>query len=137
MKIKTINWITIVVILLQCLPGLVILISEDIGNQLIADSFGNGNQITDKDALRISKTFMMVFPFIGLGIASIVLGLNKIKDQETARKLCVYVAVYMGLFALPDVINTFTDLISQPIPLILINYACMGLLLYGSKKGTV
>lgn len=137
MKIKTINWITIVVVLLQSLPGLLIFVSEDIGNQLIADSFGNGTPLNNIDAMRISKTFMMVFPFIGLGIAAIILGLNKIKDQETARKLCVYVAVYMGLFALPDVINTFTDLIAQPLPFILINYACMGLLLYGAKKGTV
>ena len=34
MKIKTINWITIVVILLQCSPGLVIFISDDIGKIL-------------------------------------------------------------------------------------------------------
>ena len=51
--------------------------------------------------------------------------------------MCVYVAVYMGLFALPDVINQFTGLLTQPAPAIVINYACMGLLLYGAKKGTV
>ena len=137
MKIKIIYWITIVVLLLQCLPGFAVFFSEEIGQQLIDQSFGNGNSITNEDALRISKTFMSVFPFIGLGVVIIILGLNNIKEQELARKLCVYVAAFMGLFALPDLINLFTDLLSQPVPMIVINFACMGLLFYGSKKGTV
>ncbi len=137
MKIKYINYIVIAVLLLQCLPGLAIFFSEEIGQQLINQSFGNGNQITNEDALRISKTFMSVFPFIGLGIAFIILGLNNVKNQALARKLCVYVAAFMGFFALPDVINTFTDLLAQPAPVIVINFLVMGLLLYGSKNGTI
>ena len=137
MKIKTINWITIVIILLQSLPGLVVFFSEEMGLQLINQSFGEGAEITNVTALKISKTFMSVFPFIGLGISAIILGLNKITDLELARKMCFYVAIYMGLFALPDVINQFTGLLTQPVPAIVINYVCMGLLLYGSKKGTV
>ena len=46
MKIKTINWITIVIILLQSLPGLVVFFSEEIGLQLINQSFGEGAEIT-------------------------------------------------------------------------------------------
>ncbi|MAJ52179.1 MAG: hypothetical protein CMB82_11300, partial [Flammeovirgaceae bacterium] len=134
---KYINYIVIAVLLLQCLPGLAIFFSEEIGQQLINQSFGNGNQITNEDALRISKTFMSVFPFIGLGIAFIILGLNNVKNQALARKLCVYVAAFMGFFALPDVINTFTDLLAQPAPVIVINFLVMGLLLYGSKNGTI
>ena len=107
------------------------------GLQLINQSFGEGSEITNVTALKISKTFMSVFPFIGLGISAIILGLNKITDLELARKMCFYVAIFMGLFALPDVINQFTGLLTQPVPAIVINYACMGLLLYGSKKGTV
>ena len=137
MKIKYINYIVIAVLLLQCLPGLAIFFSEEIGQQLINQSFGNGNKITNEDALRISKTFMSVFPFIGLGIAFIILGLNNVKNQALARKLCVYVAAFMGFFALPDVINTFTDLLAQPAPVIVINFLVMGLLLYGSKNGTI
>ena len=137
MKIKYINYTVIAVLLLQCLPGLAIFFSEEIGQQLINQSFGNGNQITNEDALRISKTFMSVFPFIGLGIAFIILGLNNVKNQALARKLCVYVAAFMGFFALPDVINTFTDLLAQPAPVIVINFLVMGLLLYGSKNGTI
>ena len=137
MKIKYINYIVITVLLLQCLPGLVVYFSEEIGQELINESFGNGNTITNEDAIRISKTFMSVFPWIGLGIAVIILGLNKVKDQKIARQLCVYVAAFMALFAIPDVINTFTDLLSQPVPVIIVNFAIAGLLLYGSKNGTV
>ena len=69
--------------------------SEEIGQELINESFGNGNTITNEDAIRISKTFMSVFPWIGLGIAVIILGLNKVKDQKIARQLCVYVAAFI------------------------------------------
>ena len=135
MKIKTINWITLVVILFQFLPGMAIFISPEIERELITQSFGK--EITNEDALLITRTFFMVLPFIGLGLASIIVGLNSIKDQETARKLCKNLAIFMALFAAPDVINTFTALIAQPLPLIVINYACVGLLIYGSQKGTV
>ena len=137
MKIKYINYIVITVLLLQCLPGLVVYFSEEIGQELINQSFGNGKTITNEDAIRISKTFMSVFPWIGLGIAAIILGLNKVKDQKLARQLCVYSAAFITFFAIPDVINTFTDLLSQPAPVIIINFAVAGLLLYGSKNGTV
>ena len=135
MKIKTINWITVAVILIQFLPGLAIFISPNIEREIITQSFGK--EITNEDALLITRTFFMVFPFIGLGIASIVMGMNAVKDEEVARKLCLSLAVFMALFALPDVINQFTSFIAQPIPLIVINYACVGLLIYGSRKGTV
>tara|TARA_B100000941_G_scaffold137188_1_gene97223 strand:- start:65 stop:478 length:414 start_codon:yes stop_codon:yes gene_type:complete len=137
MKIKYINYIVITVLLLQCLPGLVVYFSEEIGQELINQSFGNGNTITNEDAIRISKTFVSVFPWIGLGIAVIILGLNKVKDEKLARQLCVYSATFMAFFAIPDVINKFTDLLSQPVPVIIINFAVAGLLLYGSKNGTV
>ena len=81
MKIKYINYIVITVLLLQCLPGIVVYFSQEIGQELINQSFGNGNAITNEDAIRISKTFMSVFPWIGLVIAVIILGLNKVKDQ--------------------------------------------------------
>ena len=137
MKINYINYLVITVLLLQCLPGLVVYFSEEIGQELINQSFGNGKTITNEDAIRISKTFMSVFPWIGLGIAAIILGLNKVKDQKLARQLCVYSAAFITFFAIPDVINTFTDLLSQPAPVIIINFAVAGLLLYGSKNGTV
>ena len=86
MKIRYINYIAITVLLLQCLPGLVVYFSEEIGQELINQSFGDGNTITDGDAIRISKTFMSVFPWIGLGIAVMILGLNKVKDQKLARQ---------------------------------------------------
>ena len=124
-------------LLLQCLPGLVVYFSEEIGQELINQSFGNGKTITNEDAIRISKTFMSVFPWIGLGIAAIILGLNKVKDQKLARQLCVYSAAFITFFAIPDVINTFTDLLSQPAPVIIINFSVAGLLLYGSKNGTI
>ena len=127
----------ITVLLLQCLPGLVVYFSEEVGQELINQSFGNGNTITNEDAVRISKTFLSVFPWIGLGIAFIIYGLNKVKDQKLARQLCVYSAAFITFFAIPDVINTFTDLLSQPAPVIIINFAVAGLLLYGSKNGTV
>ena len=137
MKIKYINYIVITVLLLQCLPGLVVYFSEEIGQELINQSFGNGKTRTNEDAIRISKTFLSVFPWIGLGIAFIIYGLNKVKDQKLARQLCVYSAAFITFFAIPDVINTFTDLLSQPAPVIIINFAVAGLLLYGSKNGTV
>ena len=135
MKIKTINWITVVVILLQFLPGLLIFISPEMEGKLFKLSFHK--EITNGDALQIARTWFMVFPFIGLGVVSIIMGMNSIKDEEIARKLCFSLAIFMAFFALPDVINHFTSLFAQPIPLIVINYACVGLLVYGSKNGTV
>jgi hypothetical protein len=42
----------------------------------------------------------------------------------------------MGFFALPDLINAFAGKPTAPLPVILLNLAALGLLLYGSKKGT-
>jgi len=41
-----------------------------------------------------------------------------------------------GFFALPELINIFAGKPKAPLPIILLNLAALGLLLYRSKKGT-
>ena len=136
MKIKYINWITAIVLLLQFLPSWAIFISQDVQTQVATQMMGE--EITCDHAFLVFKTFMSVFGYLGLGIFILIMGINKIKDLETAQKLCLYLGLFMFLFSLPDIVHMVTGTLPhQPIIAIVINFTVTGLLLFGWKKGTV
>ena len=136
MKIKYINWITGIVVLLQTLASWTVFISPDVATQMAAQMMGK--EISGDDAFLILKTFMSVFGYFGLGVFVLIMGINTIKELKTAQKLCLYLGLFMFFFALPDIVHMLTGTLPhQPIIAILINLTVAGLLLFGWKKGTV
>tara|TARA_Y200000002_G_C22533073_1_gene600599 strand:+ start:135 stop:545 length:411 start_codon:yes stop_codon:yes gene_type:complete len=136
MRIKYINWITGIVVLLQTLASWTVFISPDFTSQMAAQMMDK--EISGDDAFLILKTFMSVFGYFGLGVFVLIMGINTIKDLETAQKMCLYLGIFMLFFSLPDIVHMVTGTLPhQPIIAILINLSVTGLLLYGWEKGTV
>ena len=48
-----------------------------------------GKEISGDDTFLVLKTFMSVFGYFGLGVFILIMGINTIKDLETAKKLCL------------------------------------------------
>ena len=135
MKLKTIFWIAAVLMLLQLLPLLGAMISPDVKATLILDAFGVETLSTDGDLM--FDTFALVLGCVALGIFFLMVGITSIEDLAALKRLSFLLFVVMGFFALPDLINAFAGKPTAPLPVILLNLAALGLLLYGSKKGTV
>ena len=136
MRIYYINWITGIVVLLQTLASWTVFISPDFTSQMAAQMMDK--EISGDDAFLILKTFMSVFGYFGLGVFVLIMGINTIKDLETAQKMCLYLGIFMLFFSLPDIVHMVTGTLPhQPIIAILINLSVTGLLLYGWEKGTV
>ena len=134
MKLKTIFWIAAVLMLLQLLPLLGAMISPDVKAALILDAFGVDTLSTDGDLM--FDTFALVLGCVALGIFFMMVGITSIEDLAALKRLSFLLFVVMGFFALPDLINAFAGKPTAPLPVILLNLAALGLLLYGSKKGT-
>ena len=134
MKLKTIFWIAAVLMLLQLLPLLGAMISPDVKAALILDAFGVETLSSDGDLM--FDTFALVLGCVALGIFFMMVGITSIEDLAALKRLSFLLFVVMGFFALPDLINAFAGKPTAPLPVILLNLAALGLLLYGSKKGT-
>ncbi len=134
MKLKTIFWIAAVLMLLQLLPLLGAMISPDVKAALILDAFGV--ETLSPDGELMFDTFALVLGCVALGIFFMMVGITSIEDLAALKRLSFLLFVVMGFFALPDLINAFAGKPTAPLPVILLNLAALGLLLYGSKKGT-
>ncbi len=120
--------------LLQLLPLFGAMISADFKTALILDAFGIETLSSDGDLM--FDTFALVLGCVGLGIFFMIVGVTSIEDLAALKRLSLLLFVVMGFFALPDLINAFVGKPTAPLPVILLNLAALGLLLYGSKKGT-
>ena len=120
--------------LLQLLPLLGAMISPDFKAALIFDAFGVETLTADGDLM--FDTFALVLGCVALGVFFMMVGITSIEDIATLKRLSFLLFVVMGFFALPDLINAFAGKPTAPLPVILLNLAALGLLLYGSKKGT-
>ena len=120
--------------LLQLLPLLGAMISPDFKATLILDAFGVETLSPDGDLM--FDTFALVLGCVALGIFFMMVGITSIEDLAALKRLSFLLFVVMGFFALPDLINAFAGKPTAPLPVILLNLAALGLLLYGSKKGT-
>ena len=135
MKLKTIFWIAAVLTALQMLPLIGAMISPDIKAALVLDAFGV--ETLSPDGNLLFDTFVLVVGCIVTGIFFMIIGMTSIKDLAALKRLSFLLFVVMGFLALPDLINAFAGKPTAPLPVILLNLAALGLLLYGSKKGTV
>ena len=135
MKLKTIFWIAAVLTALQMLPLIGAMISPDIKAALVLDAFGV--ESLSPDASLLFDTFILVVGCIVMGIFFMIIGITSIEDLAALKRLSFLLFVVMGFFALPDLINAFAGKPTAPLPVIILNMAALGLLLYGSKKGTI
>ena len=135
MKLKTIFWIAAVLTALQMLPLIGAMISPDIKAALVLDAFGV--ETLSPDGNLLFDTFVLVVGCIVTGIFFMIIGMTSIEDLAALKRLSFLLFVVMGFLALPDLINAFAGKQTAPLPVILLNLAALGLLLYGSKKGTV
>tara|TARA_Y100000385_G_C12959247_1_gene579010 strand:+ start:469 stop:876 length:408 start_codon:yes stop_codon:yes gene_type:complete len=135
MKLKTIFWIAAVLTALQMLPLIGAMFSPDIKAALVLDAFGV--ESLSPDASLLFDTFILVVGCIVMGIFFMIIGITSIEDLAALKRLSFLLFVVMGFFALPDLINAFAGKPTAPLPVIILNMAALGLLLYGSKKGTV
>lgn len=135
MKLKTIFWIAAVLTALQMLPLIGAMFSPDIKAALVLDAFGV--ESLSPDASLLFDTFILVVGCIVMGIFFMIIGITSIEDLAALKRLSFLLFVVMGFFALPDLINAFAGKPTAPLPVIILNMAALGLLLYGSKKGTI
>ena len=134
MKLKTIFLLSAVLMLLQLLPLFGAMISEDVKTMLIVDAFGY--ETLSEDAMTIFDTFALVLGCVCLGFFFLMVGATSILDLDALKRLSFLFFVVMGFFALPDLVNAFSGKLTAPLPVIILNLVALGLLYYGSKKGT-
>lgn len=134
MKLKTIFWVAAALMALQLLPLFGALASEEVKTMLILDAFGV--ETLSDDAMFIFDTFALVVGCIGLGIFFMMVGATSIEDLDALKRLSFLFFVIMGFFAVPDLLNAFSGKPTAPLPIIILNLVALGLLYYGSKKGT-
>lgn len=134
MKIKTIFKINIILIFLQALPLYISLFSIDFKMVLMGDFFGSD---PSPDALIMFDQFALVLGLTILGIISLIYGSLSFNDIKVLKRMSFLLFALAGFFALPELINVFTDQPSAPLPVIIMGLISVGLFYYGSKKGTV
>lgn len=134
MKIKTIFKINIILIFLQALPLYISLFSIDFKMVLMGDFFGSDPSL---DALIMFDQFALVLGLTILGIISLIYGSLSFNDIKVLKRMSFLLFALAGFFALPELINVFTDQPSAPLPVIIMGLISVGLFYYGSKKGTV
>jgi len=135
MKIKTIFTIVAVLAFLQLLPLPLALVSEDFKAMLIADVFGEN---PSADAVTMFENFALVVGLIFTGLIFLLIGARSFSDEATLRRLSFLFSVIWGFAALPDLISFIkNDGFAAPLPVIIMGLVSYGILLYGSRKGTV
>jgi len=99
------------------------------------DIFGD---IPSADALKFFDNFAMVLGTLILGLIFLLIGSMSFKDEAILRRLCFSYSVVWGFFCIPDLVSFITnDGTAAPLPVVIMGIFSYGLLLYGSKKGTV
>lgn len=134
MKIKTIIKISIALLFFQIAPLIISFFSPEFRLALIADSFGD---TLSEDAVKMFEVFSLVVGLMGIGICLLMYGVLKFTDLIVLRRLSFLFFVIMGFFGLPDLIGAINGYPTAPLPVIILNLIMIGLLLYGSKRGTV
>ena len=133
MKIKTIFWISIVLIFLQGLPLFLSVLSHEFKLSLIGDAFGND---PSEDAIIIFNTFALVVGLLVIGVIFLIIGTMRFTDINTLKRMSFLFFVLQGFFALPDLISFLKGEPTAPLPVIIMGLVTLGLFYYGSKKGT-
>jgi|TARA_Y100000996_G_scaffold369255_1_gene316130 hypothetical protein len=134
MNIKTIFKINMGIIILQALPLIISLFSQEFKMMLMTDVFGGE---PSQDAVVMFEQFALVLVFVIIGIITVIYGSLSFNDINTLKRLSFLFFALAGFFALPDLINVFKGGPAAPLPVIILGLISIGLFYYGSKKGTV
>ena len=135
MKIKTIFKIVIAIGLLQIMPLIISLFSPEFSLMLTTDTFGF---TPSEDAMLMFKNFALVLSFVFMGIIFHMIGAMSFNDESVLRRQSFLYFVLFGFLSLTDLVAVVQGSnMSAPLPVILLGLVSLGLLYYGSKKGTV
>ena len=135
MKIKTIFKIVIAIGLLQIMPLIISLFSPEFSLMLTTDTFGF---IPSEDAMLMFENFALVLSFVFMGIIFHMIGAMSFNDESVLRRLSFLYFVLFGFLSLTDLVAVVQGSnMAAPLPVILLGLVSLGLLYYGSKKGTV
>ena len=135
MKIKTIFKIVIAIGLLQIMPLIISLFSPEFSSMLTTDTFGFN---PSDDAMLMFENFALVLSFMFIGIIFHMIGAMSFNDESVLRRLSFLYFVLFGFLSLTDLVAVVQGSnMSAPLPVILLGLVSLGLLYYGSKKGTV
>ena len=135
MKIKTIFKIVIAIGLLQIMPLIISLFSPEFSLMLTTDTFGFN---PSNDAMLMFENFALVLSFMFIGIIFHMIGAMSFNDESVLRRLSFLYFVLFGFLSLTDLVAVVQGSnMSAPLPVILLGLVSLGLLYYGSKKGTV
>jgi len=135
MKIKTIFTIVAVLTFLQLLPLPLSQFSADFKSMLLSDVFGDN---PSADAVKFFDNFALVIGCTVIGLLFLLIGSLSFNDEATLKRLSFLYSVVWGFFCLPDLVSFIRDDgMAAPLPVIVMGLISYGLLLYGSRKGTV
>ena len=134
MKIKIIFKTCAALLLIQGIPLFLSIFFPEFKMMLISESFG---ATPSADAVTMFETFALVVGLFILGIVFLLIGATSISELETLKRLSFLLFVLAGFFALPDLIGFINGDPTAPLPIIILGLITLGLLYYGSKKGTV
>ena len=135
MKIKTIFKIVIAIGLLQIMPLIISLFSPEFSLMLTTDTFCF---TPSEDAMLMFENFALVLSFVFMGIIFHMIGAMSFNDESVLRRLSFLYFVLFGFLSLTDLVAAVQGSnMAAPLPVILLGIVSLGLLYYGSKKGTV
>ena len=134
MKIKTIFKIVIAIGILQIMPLIISLFSPDFSLMLTTDTFGF---TPSDDAMLMFENFALVLSFVFVGIIFHMIGAMSFNDESVLRRLSFLYFVLFGFLSATDLVAAMQGSnMAAPIPVIILGLISLGLLYYGSKKGT-
>ena len=134
MKIKTIFKIVISLSILQIMPLLISLFSQEFKVELTSDVFG---ATPSADAMLMFENFALVLSCVFIGVIFHMIGALSFSDESTLRRLSFLYFVFFGFVSLTDLIAVFQGSnMTAPLPVIIMGLVSLSLLYYGSKKGT-
>ena len=135
MKIKTIFKIVIAIGILQIMPLIISLFSTEFSIMLTTDTFGFK---PSDDAMLMFENFALVLSFVFVGIIFHMIGAMSFNDESVLRRLSFLYFVLFGFLSATDLVAAIQGSnMAAPIPVIILGLVSLGLLYYGSKKGTV
>ena len=135
MKIKTIFKIVIAIGILQIMPLIISLFSPEFSVMLTTDTFGC---TPSDDAMLMFENFALVLSFVFVGIIFHMIGAMSFNDESVLRRLSFLYFVLFGFLSATDLVAAIQGSnMAAPIPVIILGLVSLGLLYYGSKKGTV
>ena len=134
MKIKTIFKIVIAIGILQIMPLIISLFSPEFSIMLTTRTFGF---TPSDDAMLMFENFALVLSFVFVGIIFHMIGAMSFNDESVLRRLSFLYFVLFGFLSATDLVAAIQGSnMAAPIPVIILGLISLGLLYYGSKKGT-